>query len=136
MLDLTGFVLTRLVAVSLDLLGYARTAALLARAARLTRRAAPPVAARDRAVAVARRVEKVAARRPLPVGCLPRALVVRTILASEGIDATVRIGVQRSGGTFRAHAWVEHERVPVAEAGQVLAGFAPFDHDFGPAAAP
>jgi len=136
MRDLEGFVLTRSVAASLDLLGYARTAALLARVARVTRRAPPPVAARDRAIAVARWVEKVAARGPLPVGCLPRALAVRAILAREGIDTTVRIGVQRSGGAFRAHAWVEHERVPVAEAGETVAGFAPFDHDFGPATSP
>jgi hypothetical protein len=33
-------------------------------------------------------------------------------------------------GPSRPTAWVEHERVPVAEPEGVVAGFAAFDHDF------
>ncbi|HVQ34842.1 MAG TPA: lasso peptide biosynthesis B2 protein [Candidatus Bathyarchaeia archaeon] len=129
--DLRGFLLTRSVAALLDVFGYARTTALLDRRFR-TPPAAPPAApsAGARAEAVVLRVEAAASRGPLPVGCLPRALCVRALLAREGIEAAVRIGVRRDGAALRAHAWIEHEGAPVAEASDVLASFAPFDHDF------
>jgi len=128
--DLRGFVLTRSVAVLLHAVGYARTAGLLDRAVRAARVPAGSTSARERAETVTRRVEVAASRGPRPVGCLPRALCVRALLAREGIEAVVRIGVRRDGASLRAHAWIEHERVPVAEAEDVLASFAPFDHDF------
>ena len=133
MRDLRGFVLTRAVAVLLDVFGYARTAALLDRASKKGSDpllGSDPFSARERAEAVARRVEVAASHGPLPVGCLPRALCVRMLLARERIEATVRIGVKREGAGLRAHAWIEHERLPVAEAEDVLSTFAPFDHDF------
>jgi hypothetical protein len=40
--------------------------------------------------------------------CLTQALVTRYLLAQEGCNAVVRIGVARSrAGRFQAHAWVE-----------------------------
>ena len=49
------------------------------------------------------------ARRLLGVGtCLSCSLVTRSLLASAGIPADVRIGTRRSGATLDAHAWVEH----------------------------
>jgi hypothetical protein len=128
--DLPGFVVTRSVAVLLRVLGFRRTSALLGKVSGTVSRRNRCLTPFARAEAVARRVEAAAAAGPLPVGCLPRALVVQTILAREGIDTAVRIGVRRDGGTLKAHAWVEHERLPVAEPEGVVAGFAAFDHDF------
>src|SRR5262245_37866909 len=128
--DPRGFLLTRSVAVLLNLLGYRRTASLLGKVSGTVsarKRCLTPFA---RAEAVARRVEAAASTGPLPVGCLPRALVVQMLLAREGIPAAVRIGVRREGATIKAHAWVEHEHAPVAEVADVVAGFAAFDHDF------
>ncbi len=39
--------------------------------------------------------------------CLRQALVVTTLLRRRGFDAQLRIGVQRDGEPFAAHAWVE-----------------------------
>jgi hypothetical protein len=128
--DLPGFVLTRSIAVLLHVLGYRRTSAMLGTVSGTDsgrKRCLTPLA---RAEEVVRRIEAAATAGPLPVGCLPRALAVRTILAREGIDAAVRIGVRREGPSLKAHAWVEHDRAPVLEPEGVVAGFAAFDHDF------
>jgi hypothetical protein len=126
--DPAGFLLTRSVAVLLHVFGYRRTASLLAFAARRGRRPARVVDEKRRAEAVARRVEAAAlaarfrsaasARAGRPNDSSPRR-----------IDATVRIGVRCQGGTLKAHAWVEHERAPVLEPEEVVAGFAAFDHE-------
>lgn len=46
------------------------------------------------------------ARLPTDSRCLMRSLVLVTLLARRGIDATLVIGV-RGQGSFAAHAWVE-----------------------------
>lgn len=49
------------------------------------------------------------ASRYVPVAnCLPQALVAKLMLARQGHDAIVHIGVKRTdAGRFQAHAWVE-----------------------------
>jgi|CXWL01.1.fsa_nt_gi hypothetical protein len=42
-------------------------------------------------------------RRP----CLPVALATQILLARQGFQAVLRIGVQRSEGAIEGHAWVE-----------------------------
>lgn len=42
-------------------------------------------------------------------GCLAEALVLGRLLLAHGHEARVVVGVSRAGGTFAAHAWVEHE---------------------------
>jgi hypothetical protein len=44
--------------------------------------------------------------------CLRRSLVLTQLLARRGIGARLVIGA-RTGPDFLAHAWVEHEGVPV-----------------------
>jgi hypothetical protein len=120
----------RAVALSLRLFGYARTSKgvrhLFAKRG-LTRFRSP--------LLVAARVSRAAMTGPLPVGCLPRALLTAAILEGQGIEVAVRIGVRRDGDAFSAHAWVEHDGVPIAEPGEVAARFAPFDRDFRDGAA-
>jgi Transglutaminase-like superfamily len=45
--------------------------------------------------------------------CLARALVLERLLACRGIPSEVWVGVQRDGGQLRAHAWLEHQRLPI-----------------------
>lgn len=40
------------------------------------------------------------------IGCLPRSLVLCSLLRELGEPAEVRIGVRREAGQLRAHAWV------------------------------
>lgn len=48
--------------------------------------------------------------------CLPRALVMQTLLRRAGIPAELRIGVARAPGEeFAAHAWVECSGQPFLE---------------------
>ena len=47
--------------------------------------------------------------------CLTRSLVLERLLRHAGLEAELRIGVERPDGTFAAHAWVEHAGVPLSE---------------------
>jgi len=60
-----------------------------------------------------------------PMRCLPQALCLRWLLGRLGIAAELRIGVERSRGDLRAHAWVERDGRPVGEDFRVADRFAP-----------
>ena len=47
------------------------------------------------------------ALRRVGASCLTRSLVLHTMLAKSGAASTLVVGASRSGGRFRAHAWVE-----------------------------
>jgi len=49
----------------------------------------------------------VAARTIPAATCLVRALAAQFLLGRHGIESTLRLGVMRAAGEFRAHAWVE-----------------------------
>jgi len=68
------------------------------------REPSPEDLATARALAAA--VERAAGFRLYRVPCLPRALLLRRMLAGRGIPARLRIGVRREGGGLHAHAWV------------------------------
>ena len=55
--------------------------------------------------------------------CLRQALVVTTLLRRRGFDAQLRIGVQRDGEPFAAHAWVALNDVAVGPNGATFAAF-------------
>ena len=62
----------------------------------------------------ARRVQwavSAVAKRLLPARpCLTQALVARRLLRQQGVETTLRFGAAREAeGTFRAHAWLEHQ---------------------------
>ena len=64
--------------------------------------------------------------------CLPRALALYQLLAEFGLPARLKLGVQSTGGTFAAHAWVECHGVMYFNQDPV---YLPFP-DFGNAGAP
>ncbi|NNG17820.1 MAG: lasso peptide biosynthesis B2 protein, partial [Gemmatimonadales bacterium] len=65
-----------------------------------------PARAEDerRAESLARAVNRVARYGLFRPRCLVRAIGLRRLLASHGMDATVRIGVRQREGRFDAHA--------------------------------
>jgi Transglutaminase-like superfamily len=40
--------------------------------------------------------------------CLEVSLALWWLLARQGIASELRVGIRKDGGTFEAHAWVEH----------------------------
>jgi hypothetical protein len=59
------------------------------------------------AVAAARIVRVAATFGPSRVSCLPRAVVLWTLLRRHGQAAVVRLGVRKGAAGVDAHAWVE-----------------------------
>lgn len=72
---------------------------------------------------VARRMGRVVGRtlRLLPTDsrCLIQSLVVTRLLARRSIPCKLVVGVRR-GEEFEAHAWVEHEGIPVLPSGEYM----------------
>jgi hypothetical protein len=52
---------------------------------------------------------------PYPIRCLGRSLVLQQRLRRVGVVTELRIGVAKSGGELRAHAWIEYGGRPVGE---------------------
>lgn len=71
-------------------------------------------------------VNAVARHSPLPAACLTRSLVAEWLLRRRGIDAQLRIGVQRTAAGIAAHAWVESGGIPVNDRDDIADSFTPF----------
>jgi Transglutaminase-like superfamily len=100
---------------------------LLRRATR-ARSAAPPPA--DPVALAARLAElvEIAARHGLvPLRCLPRALVLRSLLASRGVESRLRFGARRTASGLEAHAWLEGPAGPLAQPGDIASVYPPLD---------
>jgi hypothetical protein len=65
------------------------------------------------AMAIARIVRLAATYGPYRATCLPRAVVLWTLLCRRGLNARIRIGVRRPGERLDAHAWVQVDDQPV-----------------------
>lgn len=82
---------------------------------------AEPLAA-DR---LAELVGSAAAHHLWSMGCLPRSIALRRLLADRGVAARLRVGVRKEGAELLAHAWVESAGRVVGEAEPVEARFLP-----------
>jgi hypothetical protein len=111
------------IGAALRLIGFNRTRALLERCAppipRTGATGGPP-GSRDTAQRIARLVAIAATRGAYRANCLRQSLALWWLLKRRGIEAALRIGVRKEGGALQAHAWVEHEGVPL--------GHGPLDH--------
>lgn len=58
--------------------------------------------------------------------CLTRSLVLIRLLKQRGFDSQLRIGVRITNGALDAHAWVEHDGVPVNDRRGIGEEFAAF----------
>ena len=66
-------------------------------------------------IAFAKAIQSAARRLPLHTTCLDRARALYWMLRAHGCPAELRIGAHRENGTFTAHAWVEHDGVPLLD---------------------
>lgn len=73
---------------------------------------------------LARRVSVAASLCPFPTRRVEQSLVILWVLRRAGADAHLRFGVLPS--PFAAHAWVEHDGVPVNDDADALKGYRPF----------
>ena len=67
-----------------------------------------------RANRIATLIQKAADEGPYHAACLETAVVSGWILARQGIDQQLRIGVRKRRGVVEAHAWLEHRGQPLA----------------------
>jgi hypothetical protein len=63
-----------------------------------------------------RAVARLLAHLPGDTRCLVRSLVLTRLLARQGMEAKLVIGA-RTAPEFLAHAWVEHDGIPVLDPG-------------------
>jgi hypothetical protein len=70
-----------------------------------------------------RLVELASRLHPRAMTCLPRALVLRWMLARRGIPADLQVGVQKFDTGMQAHAWIELGGQPVGESPDLLQRF-------------
>jgi hypothetical protein len=67
-------------------------------------------------------------RHPLRSSCLPRTIVLWTLLRRRGIAADVRIGVRYdSEGELQAHSWLEWNGEVLNDAAEVSNQYLPFN---------
>lgn len=84
--------------------------------------------------AVGEAVNIAARHTPFPATCLSRSLLLVWMLDRRGVACALRIGVRLQGKALDAHAWVEHDGVPINDQAEVGACFASFG-DLVPATA-
>ena len=67
-------------------------------------------------------------RQPLRSSCLPRTIVLWSLLQRRGIATDVRIGARsNSQGEFQAHAWLEWNGEVLNDVADVRRQYLPFD---------
>ncbi len=123
---ISALFLLPIVATSLKTVGLQRTQSWLARNALVPMRPATEQTRAD----VRRAVHMVAAacrRHPVRSSCLPRTIVLWSLLRRRGIGADVRIGVRyNTQGQFEAHAWLEWNGEVLNDAADVARQYLPF----------
>jgi hypothetical protein len=62
--------------------------------------------------------------------CLQKSLALWWLLRQQGTASSVRIGAQKAGGKFQAHAWVERDAVALNEPLEAHRHYAAFDAAF------
>jgi len=80
---------------------------------------------------VARIVEIASRRGIIRAKCLPLSLTLQSLLAVSGVSAELRLGVRKCGGRLEAHAWVEHDGMPLLEAAGAHDRFTAFTRAIG-----
>lgn len=103
--------------------GLRRSAGLVfGLADRLPARTESPAAPLALAEAHARVIARIAETTPGKPRCLPRSLLLATLLRRRRIAAQLWLGAG-TGAAFDAHAWIEIDGVPVAEAADLEARY-------------
>jgi hypothetical protein len=106
---------------SLQLAGFRRTLQWIER--RLSRRPLGTVVEPEKIIRAERAVAMAAALYPGRALCLEQSLALYYVLRRSGIAAHLRLGVKAH--PFGAHAWIEHEGVPVNDFAEHVRHFVP-----------
>ena len=77
-------------------------------------------------LALAEAVNIAARHTPFHATCLTRSLLACWLLRRRGVSSELRIGVNLSSGTLKAHAWVEYTGQPVNDRADIADEFKPF----------
>lgn len=59
--------------------------------------------------------------------CLARSLALARVLQQAGIDVELRFGQRVEAGAFSAHAWLEHDGMPINEAQDIRDSYTAFE---------
>lgn len=114
-----------IVATSLKTVGVRRTQSWLTR-----NFLSPTVPLTEQTRANVRRAAQMVAvacrRSPLHGSCLPRTIVLWSLLRRQGIATDVRIGTRSSHGEFQAHAWLEWNGEVLNDTAEVATQYLPF----------
>ena len=78
---------------------------------------------RRRAHDYARRLDQASRHTPFSAQCLHRSLALYLWLRRDGIESSVKVGVRKLDGQFKAHAWVEVNGEVVNDSAQAVAPF-------------
>ncbi len=119
-------------ALALRLLGLRRVHAALRRAGCASNNSVGPARARHHVGRVTRLVAAAARHGPYKATCLPRSLALQWLLRRRGIESDLRVGVRKVAGGLEAHAWLEHEGLPLIDAPDVRERYAAFDQAIAP----
>jgi len=116
-----------IVAASLKTVGLRRTQSWLTRNS--LGRIVPPTEQTRANVRRATQMVAVACRlHPLRSSCLPRTIVLWSLLRRRGIEADVRIGVRcDTEGAVKAHAWLEWNGEVLNDVADVVGQYLPFN---------
>ena len=77
-------------------------------------------------LALAEAVNIAARHTPFRITCLSRSLLLCWLLRRRGVSSELRIGVNLSSGSLKAHAWVEYAGQPVNDRADIADEFRPF----------
>ena len=122
---LAAAALLPILGASLRVLGLRATVTWVARATRQRQLApAEQAAIVTRALDAIQRVERHGIYRGT---CLSRSLALAYLLGRAGLTTDLRFGGRKIDGRFAAHAWLEHDGVPINETADVARRLTPFE---------
>jgi hypothetical protein len=122
-----------LVTVTLRVLSFRRTTALLTRLDLATQRRVANQNEQMVDLCRASYIVSLAAKHSIiPTSCLPRALTLLWLLNRRGVEAELRVGLRNRAGRLESHAWVESGGLPLNDWSEVSRDFTPFAQSFTP----
>jgi hypothetical protein len=122
-----------LVTVTLRVLSFRRTTALLARLDLASKRLVANQNERMEDLCRASYLVSLAAKHSIiPTSCLPRALTLQWLLKRHGVEAELRVGLRNRAGRLESHAWVESGGLQLNDWSEVSRDFTPFAQSFTP----
>jgi hypothetical protein len=115
--------------LALRVLGFRRWKNILDRRAAIPTSSAPADSTQLSAALRIAHLQSSAARHLLfRTNCLEQAMTLCYLLRRRGIPADLRFGARKQSSRLEAHAWVEHQGVPLNEDHGEHRHFLPFDH--------